>query len=50
MPAQEHEDKVKGYNAPANREECEVIMLIGFSCSGKTTYVKKVIEENPDKK
>lgn len=46
---QEHDDKVKGYDAPSSRSDCEVIMMIGFPGAGKTTYVKKLVDDNPEK-
>lgn len=32
------------------REECEMIMLIGLPGCGKTTWVKKQVEANPEKR
>eukprot|EP00096_Caligus_rogercresseyi_P005787 TRINITY_DN217_c0_g1_i4.p1 TRINITY_DN217_c0_g1~~TRINITY_DN217_c0_g1_i4.p1 ORF type:complete len:524 (+),score=158.84 TRINITY_DN217_c0_g1_i4:154-1572(+) len=52
-----------GYDFPSNlaetangppripsREECEMIMMIGLPASGKSTWAKKHVEENPDKR
>lgn len=43
------EDKVAGTPRIAKREECEMIMMVGLSGAGKTTWVEKHVAENPDK-
>ena len=40
---------MRGPVAPVSREECEVVMMIGFPSAGKTNYVKKHVAENLDK-
>ena len=40
---------MRGPTGPASREECEVVMMIGFPSAGKTTYVKKHVADNKDK-
>lgn len=46
---QDLEDKVRGPLPPASREDCEVVMMIGFPSSGKTTHVRNLVKENPDR-
>jgi len=43
------ETRVRGTPRIAKREECEMIMMIGLPASGKTTWVNKLVQENPDK-
>merc|ERR1719186_1858799 len=43
------ETRVRGTPRIAAREECEMIMMIGLPASGKTTWVNKLVQENPDK-
>jgi len=43
------ESRVRGTARIAKRDECEMIMMIGLPASGKTTWVNKLVAENPDK-
>jgi len=36
--------------APATKEDCEVIMMIGLPCAGKSAWVERHLEKNPAKK
>ena len=36
-------------SAPKDKSECEVIMVIGLPCAGKTYWATKHMEKNPDK-
>ena len=36
--------------APRNRQECEVLMMVGLPSCGKTTWLDKFVKDNPDKK
>lgn len=35
---------------PRNRQECEVLMMIGLPSSGKTTWLSKYVKDHPEKK
>uniref|UniRef100_A0A3P9PWT2 Heteroous nuclear ribonucleoprotein U like 1 n=1 Tax=Poecilia reticulata TaxID=8081 RepID=A0A3P9PWT2_POERE len=44
------EDKIRGTKGPANKSECEILMMVGLPACGKTTWAIKHAQENPDKK
>jgi heterogeneous nuclear ribonucleoprotein U-like protein 1 len=44
------ESKVRGAERISERSQCEMIMLIGLPGAGKTTWVNKHVEENPEKR
>ncbi|XP_068601713.1 heterogeneous nuclear ribonucleoprotein U-like protein 1 [Brachionichthys hirsutus] len=44
------EDKIRGTKGPANKSECEILMMVGLPACGKTTWAMKHAETNPEKK
>ncbi|XP_068172711.1 heterogeneous nuclear ribonucleoprotein U-like protein 1 isoform X2 [Antennarius striatus] len=43
-------DKIRGTKGPANKSECEILMMVGLPACGKTTWAIKHAETNPEKK
>ncbi|XP_058489466.1 heterogeneous nuclear ribonucleoprotein U-like protein 1 isoform X2 [Solea solea] len=46
----EMEHKIRGTKGPANKSECEILMMVGLPACGKTTWAIKHAEANPEKK
>ncbi|XP_030007346.1 heterogeneous nuclear ribonucleoprotein U-like protein 1 [Sphaeramia orbicularis] len=44
------EQKIRGTKGPANKSDCEILMMVGLPACGKTTWAIKHAEANPDKK
>ncbi|XP_028320050.1 heterogeneous nuclear ribonucleoprotein U-like protein 1 isoform X2 [Gouania willdenowi] len=44
------EDKIRGTKGPANKSDCEILMMVGLPACGKTTWAIKHAETNPEKK
>ncbi len=36
--------------APRDRQECEVLMMVGLPSSGKTTWLEKYVKDHPERK
>uniref|UniRef100_A0A673BID6 Uncharacterized protein n=1 Tax=Sphaeramia orbicularis TaxID=375764 RepID=A0A673BID6_9TELE len=45
-----HVLKIRGTKGPANKSDCEILMMVGLPACGKTTWAIKHAEANPDKK
>ncbi|GLV45568.1 uncharacterized protein CBL_02588 [Carabus blaptoides fortunei] len=43
------EEKIQGRTRPEKREECEVLMMVGLPCSGKTHWTTNHVTKHPEK-
>jgi heterogeneous nuclear ribonucleoprotein U-like protein 1 len=44
------ENRLRGASRPATRADCQMIMMCGLPCAGKTTWANKFSAQNPDLK